>query len=120
MLAGGSFNESVRLDFGTLWSEGLTSRGDGCVLAPAGASTEPEQVECSTELPAAEAGAGAAGTASLSLTGGAVSRPDVSRNRLPGDASSFPEAAPGRLLRRAPSPLTMGELWKGVILTLVL
>ena len=60
----------------------------------------------------------AAATVDLSLTGGAVRRPGVSRNRLPGDASSLPEAAPGRLLWRAPSPQTIGELWKGVIFTL--
>lgn len=82
-----------------------------CAVAAAVPGTEPGLGGSSAELQAA--------AVCLSLAGGAGSPPgEPCCNRLPADASGFPEAAPGRLLRRAPSLLAIGELWKGVIFTL--
>lgn len=81
-------------------------RGLACAVAAAVVllGTEPGLGECCAELQAA--------AVCLSVTGGADSPPGEPCS------NSLPEAAPGRLLRRAPSLLAIGELWKGVIFTL--
>lgn len=75
-----------------------------CDLAPVVANKKPDLLGYSTEIPAAAVAA--------------VRWPEKSRNRLPGDASSLPEAGTGRLLLITTSPLTMGDLWKGDIFSL--